>query len=142
MTPQVHVHDLRSVPRSQHLTRVLVVLRHEVLQLAIVFMCGINQLSPGAYLLRKDLSLAIVSVRLRRLRLGSWLICRTQLIKGQETGRFTFEALLLLALLSNFHKSDAAKLNPSLHHIGEITDVGVLRKVCWASEFAAATTIK
>ena len=33
------------------------------------------------------------------------------MIRGPETGRFTFEALLLLALLSNFHKSDAAKLN-------------------------------
>ncbi|KAI0308151.1 hypothetical protein B0F90DRAFT_1807431 [Multifurca ochricompacta] len=99
-------------------------LRHEVLQLAIVFMCGINQLSPGAYLLRKDLSPAIISI-----------------IRGRETGRFTFEALLLLALLSNFHKSDAAKLNPFLHHIGQITDVEVLRKVCWAAEFTATTTV-
>lgn len=100
-------------------------LRHEVLQLAVVFMCGVNQLSPGAYLLRKDLFLAIVAI-----------------IRGLETGRFTFEALLLLALLSNFHKSDAAKLNPFLQHIGEITDVDVLRKACWAAEFTAATTIK
>lgn len=64
-----------------------------------------------------------------------------QIIKGRETGRFTFEVLLLLALLSNFHKSDAAKLNPFLRHIGEITDVEVLRKVCWATEFTAATTV-
>ncbi|KAH9968618.1 hypothetical protein BC827DRAFT_267140 [Russula dissimulans] len=88
-------------------------------------MCGINQLSPGAYLLRGDLFPAIISV-----------------IRGPETGRFTFEALLLLALLSNFHKSDAAKLNPFLRYIGELTDVEVLRKVCWAAEFAAATTVK
>ncbi|KAI0257195.1 hypothetical protein BJV78DRAFT_1160862 [Lactifluus subvellereus] len=100
-------------------------LRHEVLQLSIVFLCGINQLSPGAYLLRGDLSPAIVSI-----------------IRGRETGRFTFEALLLLALLSNFHKSDAAKLNPFLHQIGEITDVEVLRKVCWAAEYAAAATVR
>ena len=113
-----------------------------MLQLAIVFMCGVNQLSPGAYLLRKDLSLAIVAVRLRRLRLSGWLIRRPQIIRGPETRRFTFEALLLLALLSNFHKSDAARLNPFLHHIGEITDVDVLRRVCWAAEFTAATTIK
>ncbi|KAI0275011.1 hypothetical protein BC834DRAFT_850678 [Gloeopeniophorella convolvens] len=97
-------------------------LRHEVLQLAIVFMCGINQLSPGAYLLRKDLSPAIVS-----------------LVKDRETGRFTFEALLLFALLSNFHKSDAAKLNPFVHRIGEISDPEVLSKICWAAEFAAST---
>ncbi|KAH9004073.1 hypothetical protein EDB86DRAFT_2886537 [Lactarius hatsudake] len=100
-------------------------LRHEVLQLAIVFMCGVNQLSPGAYLLREDLTPAIVAM-----------------IRGPETGRFTFEALLLLALLSNFHKSDAAKLNPFLRHIGEITDVDVLRRACWATEFTAAATIK
>jgi hypothetical protein len=64
------------------------------------------------------------------------------MIRGAETGRFTFEVLLLLALLSNFHKSDAAKLNPFLRHIGEITDVEVLRKVCWAAEFAAGTTVR
>jgi hypothetical protein len=33
-------------------------------------MCGVNQLSPGAYLLRKDLFPAIVAVRLRRLHLS------------------------------------------------------------------------
>ncbi|KAH9049384.1 hypothetical protein EDB84DRAFT_1453716, partial [Lactarius hengduanensis] len=87
-------------------------LRHEVLQLAIVFMCGVNQLSPGAYLLREDLTPAIVAM-----------------IRGPETGGFTFEALLLLALLSNFHKSDAARLNP-------------FPPACWATEFTAAATIK
>ncbi|KAH9997714.1 hypothetical protein BJV74DRAFT_826047 [Russula compacta] len=100
-------------------------LRHEVLQLAVIFMCGINQLSPGAYLLRGDIFPSIISVD----------------NQGRESGRFTFEVLLLLALLSNFHKSDAAKLNPFLRHIGEIVDVEVLRKVCWAAEFAAATTV-
>ena len=67
---------------------------------------------------------------------------RLQIIRGRETGRFTFEALLLLTILSNFHKSDAAKLNPFLRHIGEITDVEVLRKVCWAAEFAVAATAR
>ena len=67
---------------------------------------------------------------------------RLQIIKGRETGRFTFEALLLLTLLSNFHKSDAAKLNPFLRHIGEITDMEVLRKVCWAAEFAVTATAR
>lgn len=33
-----------------------------MLQLAVVFMCGINQLSPGAYLLRGDLFPTIISV--------------------------------------------------------------------------------
>lgn len=37
-------------------------LRHQVLQLAIVFTCSIGQLSPGAYLLRRDLFPSIVKV--------------------------------------------------------------------------------
>lgn len=40
-------------------------LRHQVLQLAIVFTCSINQLSPGAYLLRRDLFPAIAKVENR-----------------------------------------------------------------------------
>jgi hypothetical protein len=38
-------------------------LRHQMLELAIIFMCSIGQLSPGAYFLRRDLfpSIAIVS---------------------------------------------------------------------------------
>jgi hypothetical protein len=105
-------------------------------------MCGINQLSPGAYLLRGDLFPSITSVGVLLLFVLVELIAGIQIITGRETGRFTFEALLLLTLLSNFHKSDAAKLNPFLRHIGEITDVEVLRKVCWAAEFAAATTAR
>jgi hypothetical protein len=107
-------------------------------------MCGINQLSPGAYLLRGDLFPTIISVSVHIVcsYSSSSLQIFIQIIRGRETGRFTFEALLLLTLLSNFHKSDAAKLNPFLRHIGEITDVKVLRKVCWAAEFAAATTAR
>ena len=33
-----------------------------MLQLAIVFMCGVGQLSPGAYLLQRDLFPSIVLV--------------------------------------------------------------------------------
>lgn len=38
-------------------------LKHQVLQLAVVFSCSISQLSPGAFLLRRDLFPAIASVR-------------------------------------------------------------------------------
>ena len=108
-------------------------------------MCGINQLSPGAYLLRGDhLFPAILSVSVHHLcsSYSPSSLQIFQIIRGRDTGRFTFEALLLLTLLSNFHKSDAAKLNPFLSHIGEITDVEVLRKVCWAAEFTAAATAR
>jgi len=36
--------------------------RHQALQLALVFVCGVNQLSPGAYFLRRDLFPGMVSV--------------------------------------------------------------------------------
>lgn len=38
-------------------------MRHRVLQLVIVYTSSINQMSPGAYLLRKDLFPALVNVR-------------------------------------------------------------------------------
>ena len=38
-------------------------IRHQALQLALVFMCGVGQLSPGAYFLRKDLFPSLVLVR-------------------------------------------------------------------------------
>ncbi|THH13581.1 hypothetical protein EW146_g6658 [Bondarzewia mesenterica] len=100
-------------------------LRHEVLQLAIIFMCGINQLSPGAYFLRRDLFSSIISI-----------------VKHPDTEKFTFEALLLLSLLANFHKSDAAKLNPYIRRIAETDDKDLMQKVCWASNFAAAAAVK
>ncbi|ETW87018.1 hypothetical protein HETIRDRAFT_166541 [Heterobasidion irregulare TC 32-1] len=100
-------------------------LRHEVLQLAIIFMCGINQLSPGAYFLRRDLFGSILSI-----------------MKDPKTEMYTFEALLLLSLLANFHKSDAAKLNPYLQRIAETTDIALMRNICWAANFATAATIK
>ncbi|THV07535.1 hypothetical protein K435DRAFT_741871 [Dendrothele bispora CBS 962.96] len=100
-------------------------IRHQALQLALSFMCGVGQLSPGAYFLRKDLFPSLVSF-----------------IKSPETEQYTFEAALLLAILANFHKSDAAKLNPYLHRIHESQDRELMRKICWASNFALDTTVK
>ncbi|EIM92219.1 uncharacterized protein STEHIDRAFT_70825 [Stereum hirsutum FP-91666 SS1] len=100
-------------------------IRHQVLQLAIIFMCGVNQLSPGAYFLRIDLFPSTVSV-----------------VLDPATERYAFEALLLLALLANFHKSDAAKLNPYLTRITDTNDQDLMRKVCWVANFAIVTTIK
>ncbi|KZT75029.1 hypothetical protein DAEQUDRAFT_807295 [Daedalea quercina L-15889] len=100
-------------------------LRHQVLQLAVVFVSGISQLSPGAYFLRRDLFPAIVTI-----------------ITSPETEQFTFEASVLLALLANFHKSDAAKLNPYLKCLRETRNERLMRKVCWASNFAADAVVK
>ncbi|KAI0375187.1 hypothetical protein BV20DRAFT_934181 [Pilatotrama ljubarskyi] len=100
-------------------------LRHEVLQMAVTFVCGISQLSPGAYFLRHDLFPCIVTT-----------------ITSPETEQFTFEAALLLALLANFHKSDAAKLNPYLRCIRETTNEDLMRKICWAANFASAAVVR
>ncbi|KAI0639595.1 hypothetical protein C8Q77DRAFT_1044240 [Trametes polyzona] len=106
-------------------TTASVSLRHEVLQMAVIFVCGISQLSPGAYFLRHDLFPCIVTT-----------------ITSPGTGQFTFEAALLLGLLANFHKSDAAKMNPYLSRIRETTDETLMRKLCWAANFAAAAVVK
>ncbi|KAJ7925957.1 hypothetical protein B0H13DRAFT_1974036 [Mycena leptocephala] len=97
-------------------------LRHQVLQFALIFMCGVGQLSPGAYFLRRDLFPSIVSF-----------------IKAPETEIFTFEAILLLSLLANFHKS---KQNPYIQRIQETDDKDLMRKICWASNFALDAVVK
>lgn len=56
--------------------------------------------------------------------------------------QYTFEAIMLLAILANYHKSDAARLNPYLRRIRESTDGDFMRKLCWASNFALGTSIK
>lgn len=55
---------------------------------------------------------------------------------------YTFEATLFLAILANYHKSDAAKLNPYLKRIKESADGEFMRKLCWASNFALNSSIK
>ncbi|KAH9937283.1 uncharacterized protein B0H18DRAFT_969928 [Fomitopsis serialis] len=86
--------------------------------MAVIFVSGTSQLSPGAYFLRRDLFPCIATVP------------------------FTFEASVLLALLSNFHKSDAAKLNPYLKCLRETKNERLMRKICWASNFAADAVVK
>ncbi|KAF9486298.1 hypothetical protein BDN70DRAFT_793929 [Pholiota conissans] len=100
-------------------------LRHQALQLALTFICGVAQLSPGAYFLRQNFFSSIVSV-----------------VKDPEMEQYTFEAILLLAILANYHKSDAATLNPYLKLIKESTDGKFMRKLCWASNFTLGTCVK
>ena len=49
---------------------------------------------------------------------------------------------MLLALLANFHKSEAAKLNPYLKCMRETQDERLMRKICWASNFATDAVVK
>ncbi|KAI5835984.1 hypothetical protein K523DRAFT_259495 [Schizophyllum commune Tattone D] len=103
---------------------ILPAIRHQALQVALTFMCGISQLSPGAYFLRIDLFPAI-----------------TTLITSPETEQFTFEAALLFAILANYHKSDAATLNPYNQSLKNTKDRKLMEKICWASNFALNTAI-
>ncbi|KAJ3516078.1 hypothetical protein NLJ89_g1346 [Agrocybe chaxingu] len=99
--------------------------RHKVLQLALMYMCRSSQLSTGAYFLRRDFFSSVAS-----------------LATAPETEEYTFEGILFLAILANYHKSDAAKLNPYLKRIRETTDGDFMRKLCWASNFALESSIK
>jgi hypothetical protein len=51
--PRLHTHSIYVFLAS---------IRHRVLQLAVIFMCGVAQLSPGAYFLRRDLFPSIAAV--------------------------------------------------------------------------------
>lgn len=87
--------------------------RHRALRLGFVFVCTISQLSPGAYFLRRNLFPSIVTF-----------------VKSRETEAFVTDAALFLAILANYHKSDAARMNPYLKRIKECQDDGFTRKIC------------
>ncbi|KNZ76994.1 Chromatin structure-remodeling complex subunit rsc9 [Termitomyces sp. J132] len=74
-----------------------------------------DETAPRAYFLRCDLFSSI-----------------TTFIKSCDKERFVSEAALLLAILANFHKSDAGKLNPYLKCIRSTQDAELMRKICWA----------
>lgn len=108
-------------------------------------MCGVAQLSPGAYFLRRDLFSSITNVRvnIRIVNSNSPLIMiPVQFILSPDTEQYTFEAILLLAVLANFHKSDAAKLNPYLLKMKRTQDKELMRKICWASNFGLDAAVK
>ncbi|CAE6449404.1 unnamed protein product [Rhizoctonia solani] len=100
-------------------------MRHAALQLSLALACGFGQLSPGAYLLAQDMFPAIVS-----------------LIRSPTTTRYSFEAFLLLAILANYHRTDAASLNPYLKHIQETGDVTLMHGLLWVTRYACARSVK
>jgi hypothetical protein len=58
--PGLAILFFRRLPHLGHIATI----RHQAVQLSLVFMCSINQLSPGAYFLRRDFFPSIVAVRL------------------------------------------------------------------------------
>ncbi|KAJ1301484.1 hypothetical protein OPQ81_008741 [Rhizoctonia solani] len=91
-------------------------MRHSALQLSLTLACGFGQLSPGTYLLAQDMS--------------------------PTTTRYSFEAFLLLGVLANYHRADAASLNPYLKHIQETEDVTILHGLLWVTRYACARGVK
>ncbi|ELU38665.1 MFS_1 domain-containing protein [Rhizoctonia solani AG-1 IA] len=100
-------------------------MRHSALQLTLALTCGFGQLSPGAYLLAQDMFPAIVS-----------------LIRCPTTTRYSFEAFLLLAILANYHRADAASLNPYLKHIQETDDTVLIHGLLWVTRYACSRSVK
>ncbi|QRV83599.1 hypothetical protein RhiJN_11615 [Ceratobasidium sp. AG-Ba] len=100
-------------------------MRHCALQLTLALICGLGQLSPGAYFLAQDMFPAIVS-----------------LIRSPSTARYSFEALLLLSLLANYHRVDAASLNPYLKHIKEAHDDVLMQRLLWVARFAFTRSVQ
>ena len=121
-------------------------LKHSALQLALVLVSGLGQLSPGAYFLRTDLFPVIVDVR--RSLLSDVIDCSdspfpsSQIILAVDTERYTFEAIILLALLANFHKSDAAHQNPYVAQIKQTASWDLLQRIAWAANFTIETVVK
>ncbi|KAF8711829.1 O-Glycosyl hydrolase family 30, partial [Rhizoctonia solani] len=100
-------------------------MRHSALQLTLALACGFGQLSPGAYLLAQDMFPAIVS-----------------LIRSPTTTWYSFEAFLLLAILANYHRADAASLNPYLKHIQETDDTVLIHGLLWVTRYACSRSVK
>ena len=109
-------------------------------------MAGLAQLSPGAYFFRTDLFPAIVDVRLVPLldviRRSDNLFPSSQIILGTDTRKHTFEAVLLLVLLANFHKSDAAHQNLYLAHIKRTQSRDLLQLIASAANLAVQAVVK
>ncbi|KAG8708439.1 hypothetical protein FRC08_018888 [Ceratobasidium sp. 394] len=116
------VRSLASMMADENASREM---RHSALQLTLALTCGLRQLSPGAYFLAQDMFPAIVS-----------------LIWSPTTARYSFEALLLLAVLANYHRVDAASLNPYLKHIRETRDEVLMQRLLWVARFAFTRTVK
>ncbi|KAF9454112.1 hypothetical protein P691DRAFT_810827 [Macrolepiota fuliginosa MF-IS2] len=99
--------------------------RHLALQLALTYVCGAGQTSLGSYFLRQDFFPIIIAF-----------------VKTPETEKYTFEAILFLCMLVNFHRSDAARLNSYLRRLSNCDDVEFFEKVDWAVDFALNAAVQ
>lgn len=66
----------------------------------------------------------------------------SKIIKDPATQAFAFEAALLSAIISNFHRTDAAKLNPCLRSVKEVEDREMLKCICFTANYTMDSVIK
>ncbi|KAL5519495.1 hypothetical protein ACEPAH_1178 [Sanghuangporus vaninii] len=100
-------------------------LKHAVLRLTLVFASSVGQLSPGAYLLRRNLFPAL-----------------SGFAKTPETQEYTFEAVVLLSILAGFHRTDSPRLNGYLREIEKTEDREFLRAFVYAANYKLDSVIK
>ncbi|EJD51924.1 hypothetical protein AURDEDRAFT_82848 [Auricularia subglabra TFB-10046 SS5] len=100
--------------------------RRRALHIALIFMCGVNQLSPGAFF----------------MRLTDFLGVGLSILRTSQSASYSAECALFLTLLANYHKSDAATLNPFLKGIKEVSDDAALAQICVSVQVICASSVK
>ncbi|KAL5533692.1 hypothetical protein ACEPAG_152 [Sanghuangporus baumii] len=100
-------------------------LKHTVLRLTLIFASSVGQLSPGAYLLGRNLFPAL-----------------TGIAKTPETQEYTFEAVVLLSILAGFHRTDSPRLNGYLREVEKTEDREFLRAFVHAANYTMDSVSK
>jgi len=69
----------------------------------------------------------------------TWL---SQLLRSSQNATFSAECSLLLALLANYHRSDASALNAFLRGIKDTRDTAALAQICSSIQIICASAVK
>ncbi|TIA86367.1 hypothetical protein E3P99_03688 [Wallemia hederae] len=85
---------------------------HRTLHLTLLFVCGVNQGAIGAFFQRRDLFNSLIRI-----------------ISSPATTGFTYEATLLIGVLSNYHKAQAQNLNRYLRRVRDFVETDVMKKI-------------
>jgi hypothetical protein len=101
--------------------------RSRAIEVGLVFMCSIDQLSPGAYFLRRDFLQGTCKVSI-------FLFHRNKLTNSMQAIRQISDpanpahGFLFLSSLNNYHRTDAAQLNPYPAQLTALKDHEVFQK--------------
>lgn len=115
-------------------------IRHRILQLTLIIAASINQGSINAYFLRRSIFSTLIKVRTaspgfyRGQSHSSKCVTRLQFIMSPLTGKYTYEATLLLGILANFRKYESR--NPYLIRIEDLVEEGVMQRIEFTANVA------